>query len=37
VCCVLQVCIAFAFATSTAMEKTKLAQAIANVFVALSE
>lgn len=30
------VCIAFAFAVSTAMEKTKLAKAIADVFVALS-
>jgi hypothetical protein len=35
--CVLQVCIAFAFAVSTAMEKTRLARAIADVFVALSE
>ena len=35
--CVLQVCIAFAFAVSTAMEKTKLAKAIADLFVALSE
>lgn len=31
------VCIAFAFAVSTAMEKTKLAQAIAQLFVGLSE
>lgn len=31
------ICIAFAFAVSTAMEKTKLANAIASVFVALSE
>lgn len=30
-------CIAFAFAVSTAMEKTKLAKAIADIFVALSE
>jgi hypothetical protein len=33
----LQVCIAFAFAVSTAMEKTRLARAIADVFVGLSE
>jgi di/tricarboxylate transporter len=32
-----QVCIAFAFAVSTAMEKSGLAQTIAGVFVALSE
>lgn len=31
------ICIAFAFAVSTAMEKTKLALAIANVFVALAQ
>lgn len=30
-------CIAFAFAVSTAMEKTKVALAIANVFVAFGE
>lgn len=33
----LQVCIAFAFAVSTSMEKTKLAKAIADIFVALSK